>query len=472
MHGTASTESLATAVRPQDGPSTFVCYSRRDVDFVLDLASRLRERGVRVWLDLWDIRTGEDWDRTIDAALTACASVLIVLSPDAVSSDEVRGELRAALSRGKPVVPVLYRSCDVPRQLQNTQYLDVSDSGDVSEAALDDLVATLRGEPRRGPRAWPFPPFDPTAWLGRRLRAVGASAAGAAVLLAASGVLAEASYARLLGIGLSLTPAGVLTSGAQFAITLLTVALRLSLPAALVLLVLVPLCLAARRWLPTARVLEPLRHLLSRPGVLWTAQAAAYVLLFFVWIPAFAELLPLADVAFNQGLLAARLDLGDSAYRTVVLNVGSATVLVIALEAWRRRLGRKGRFATRGEALVSLGLALPLYLLVSAELLLLPIGHGLLELPSRREYSRAVVSFRASVPDVELRGRSLLLLELRPAPRYTFYCPQGSTTWDVDQQQVEAVAGRTTGTLTRLLGEFRPLSHCQVPTRSPEEVPR
>jgi hypothetical protein len=83
-----------------------------------------------------------------------------------------------------------------------------------------------------------------------------------------------------------------------------------------------------------------------------------------------------------------------------------------------------------------------------------------------------VVTFRASVTDVELKGRSLLLLELHPAPRYTFYCPQGSTTWDVDQQQVEAVAGRTTGTLTRLLGEFRPLSHCQVPSRSPEEVPR
>lgn len=472
MNGVTSPQALATAVPPHDGGHTFVCYSRRDVDFVLDLTSRLRDREIRVWLDLWDIRTGDDWDRTIDAALGGCASVLIVLSPDAVRSDEVRGELRAALNRGKPVVPVLYRPCEIPRQLQNTQYVDVSDSGEVSEAALDELVATLLRRPRPVPPG-PFPLTDPTAWLGRRLRAVGASAAGGAVLLAGSGLLAEASYARLLGIKLTLTPGGALTAGAQFFVTLLTVALVLTVPAALVLLAFFLLRPAARRWLPTERAAERLRHLLARPGLLWTAQAVAYVVLFFMLLPAFAGLLPLADVAYSQGLMAARLDtLGESAYRAVVVNVGSATAVVVALEAWRRRLRRKAQFAGRGEAWLSLGLALPLYLLVSAELLLLPIGHGLLKLPSRRTYSRAVVTFRPSVPEAELRGRSLLLLELRPAPRYAFYCPEGSTTWDVDEQHVEAVAGRTTGTLTRLLGEFRPLSHCRVSTRSPEEVAR
>jgi hypothetical protein len=475
MNGATSPHPLATAVQPDDSRHTFVCYSRRDIDFVLDLASRLHEREVPVWLDLWDIGIGEDWDRTIDAALKGCATFLIVLSPDAVRSDEVRGELRSALNNGKPVVPVLYRPCDLPRQLQNTQYLDLTDSAEPSEEVLDDLVGTLQGEAVTRAGRWRHwrKPWTPLAWAGGRLRAVGASAAGAAVLLAVSGLLVEASYARLLGIGLSLTPATVLSSGLQFFITLLTVALWLTLPAALVLLVVAPLRLAGRRWLPTERVVERLRHLLARPGLLWAAQAAAYVLLFFVSIPAFAELLPLPHVVLNNGLMAAQVDTrSESAYGAVVLHVGSATLAVVALEAWRRRLQRKRQYRTHADALVSLGLALPLYLLVSAELLLLPVGHGLLKLPSRREYSRALVTFRSSVPEVELRGRSLLLLELRPAPRHTFYCPHGSTTWEVDEREVESLAGRTTGTLARLLGEFRPLTSCEVGGRAPEEVPR
>jgi hypothetical protein len=430
-----------------------------------------------VWLDLWDIRMGEDWDRTIDAALTGCATFLIVLSPDAVRSDEVRGELRSALNDGKHIIPVLYRPCDIPRQLQNTQYLDVADAGEISEALLDDLAGTLQGEP--GPRGehWRHwrKPWAPLAWAGGRLRAVGASAAGGAVLLAGSGLLAEASYARLLGIRLSVSPMGVLSSGLQFFITLLTVALFLTLPAGVLLLVVALLGRGGRRLPPVTAAVDRLKSLLGRPALLWATQSAVYVLLFFVSLPAFADLLPLVDVAFSRGLLGARLDtLGEGArsFRAVVLHVGSATLVVVALEAWRRRLHRKRQYATRTDALLSLGLALPLYLLVSAELLLLPIGHGLLTLPSRREYSRAVVTFKSSVPEVELKGRSLLLLELRPAPRFTFYCPHGSRTWDVDQHEVESLAGRTTGTLARLMGDFRPLSGCQTAGRAPEEATR
>jgi hypothetical protein len=52
MNGVTSLHPLATAVQPADSGYIFVCYSRRDLDFVMDLTSRLREREVPVWLDL------------------------------------------------------------------------------------------------------------------------------------------------------------------------------------------------------------------------------------------------------------------------------------------------------------------------------------------------------------------------------------------------------------------------------------
>jgi GTPase SAR1 family protein len=123
---------------------TFICYARHDSSFVIELAMGLRSRGVPIWIDQWDIGPGADWSASIDAALNESGSVLIVLSPEAVASNEVRTELRAALNSGKRIVPLLHRPCEIPRQLLLTQYLDWSGSTAVSAASLDELAEFLR----------------------------------------------------------------------------------------------------------------------------------------------------------------------------------------------------------------------------------------------------------------------------------------------------------------------------------------
>jgi hypothetical protein len=91
----------------------FICYARNDEAFVLPLASQLKARGVPVWLDQWDIPPSADWDQAIDEAIVRCAHFLIVLSPVAINSREVKGELRLALDENKPVLPVLYQPCRI-----------------------------------------------------------------------------------------------------------------------------------------------------------------------------------------------------------------------------------------------------------------------------------------------------------------------------------------------------------------------
>jgi DNA polymerase III delta prime subunit len=122
-----------------------VCYAREDRDFVRALTIALRDRGVQMWLDA-DIPPGADWDSSIDQHLRSCTSLLIVLSPAAVASTEVRGELRTALNLAKTIVPVLYQPCDIPRQLQNVQYLDLSSAHD-ADARRDALAAVLQSTP-------------------------------------------------------------------------------------------------------------------------------------------------------------------------------------------------------------------------------------------------------------------------------------------------------------------------------------
>jgi hypothetical protein len=128
---------------------TFVCYAREDGDFVARVTADLRARGIRLFVDT-DIAPGADWDRRIDESLRTCSNRRIVLSPAAVASAEVRGELRAALNLAKPIVPVLYRACDIPRQLQNVQYLDFG-AGKDTVTAFDTLSAALQSN-RRSPQ--------------------------------------------------------------------------------------------------------------------------------------------------------------------------------------------------------------------------------------------------------------------------------------------------------------------------------
>ena len=138
-HGAAAQERLGP-------PHTFVCYARADSSFVLPLTTYLRARGIPIWMDT-DITPGADWDNTVDEQLRTCSSFLFVMSPAATASAEVRGELRTALNHAKPIIPVLYQSCVIPRQLLNVQYLDFSSAADV-DALRHDLAVVLESTNR------------------------------------------------------------------------------------------------------------------------------------------------------------------------------------------------------------------------------------------------------------------------------------------------------------------------------------
>jgi hypothetical protein len=136
-------EVAAPAPTASGGTHTFICYARDDADFVLGLASELKAAGVNVWLDQWDIPSGADWDYEIDKALYDCRHFLIVLSPEAVNSEEVRSELRTALNERKRIVPVLYKVCRIPRRLMLIQHTNFTPAGGGRDAALKEILQAL-----------------------------------------------------------------------------------------------------------------------------------------------------------------------------------------------------------------------------------------------------------------------------------------------------------------------------------------
>jgi formylglycine-generating enzyme required for sulfatase activity len=121
----------------------FISYAREDQAFVLALAERLRDRGVQVWLDRWNLSPGETWVREIDNALAGCACCVVVLSPDSARSDVVLAEYNAALEDGKRVVPLLYRACRVPFRLRPLQRVECRGRGAEDEGLLREMLDAL-----------------------------------------------------------------------------------------------------------------------------------------------------------------------------------------------------------------------------------------------------------------------------------------------------------------------------------------
>jgi hypothetical protein len=120
----------------------FVSYSRDDQDFTHKLAADVHDQGVDTWLDKLDIQPGVSWPRAIGKALDTCSSMLLVLSPSALSSENVEAEWNYFLDEKKPVVPVLIGSCSIAFRLRHLQHIDfVEEPYDI---ALARLVKALR----------------------------------------------------------------------------------------------------------------------------------------------------------------------------------------------------------------------------------------------------------------------------------------------------------------------------------------
>ncbi len=143
-------------VREQTRIRVFISYSRKDTSFADRLDVSLKTRGFDTWVDRRKLEGGQDFQDAIQGAIERSQVVVVILSPDAVASRNVKLEYRYALNTlGLVVIPVLYKPVEkVPFDLNDIQWVDFQGSYD---DALRNLVNTLA---RLAP---PVTPIDSTS---------------------------------------------------------------------------------------------------------------------------------------------------------------------------------------------------------------------------------------------------------------------------------------------------------------------
>jgi hypothetical protein len=136
-----SSESPTPKVR------VFISYSREDLAFADRIAEALTARGFEPLIDRAQIQAFEEWWRRIEALILRADAVLVLLSPNALSSEVCGKELSFAASLNKRLAPIVARPVDenaVPEGLRRLNFVIFDDPARFDEklTQLADALST------------------------------------------------------------------------------------------------------------------------------------------------------------------------------------------------------------------------------------------------------------------------------------------------------------------------------------------
>jgi hypothetical protein len=125
-------------------PDIFLSYGRGDVATARRFAECFEREGFSVWWDA-NLRSGDAFDATIEAALRGAKAVVVLWSATSVQSRWVRAEATLA-ERNKTLMPVMIELCDRPIMFELMHTTDLSHwNGEATDLVWQSYLSGLRG---------------------------------------------------------------------------------------------------------------------------------------------------------------------------------------------------------------------------------------------------------------------------------------------------------------------------------------
>lgn len=109
----------------------FLSHASEDTEWCEKLAERLRDHGVRVWFDKWELQAGDHLLARLNDAIEQSRKMVAVWSPHYFRDNKVWtlaegfGQQHSdILARERPLIPILIEDCKIPRTLRNLISID------------------------------------------------------------------------------------------------------------------------------------------------------------------------------------------------------------------------------------------------------------------------------------------------------------------------------------------------------------
>ncbi len=105
----------------------FISYARRDgATFAEELVDALDVAGFNAFLDRNDIVAGEDWEKRLEGLIAAADTLVFVMTPGSVASQQCAWELKTAEALSKRIIPVVLipvADAEAPPSLGRLNYI-------------------------------------------------------------------------------------------------------------------------------------------------------------------------------------------------------------------------------------------------------------------------------------------------------------------------------------------------------------
>jgi hypothetical protein len=106
----------------------FISYAHEDSEQANEIASKLSDAKLEVFMDRLSIDIGRSWQAEIFSAMDDCRKVVTVYSPEYLASDVCKEEFNVAYARQRErkgvLVPLYLRTTVLPTFIELIQYID------------------------------------------------------------------------------------------------------------------------------------------------------------------------------------------------------------------------------------------------------------------------------------------------------------------------------------------------------------
>lgn len=142
---------VGAARRPYEYDA-FLSYNSKDVADANRLAEIIKDAGVNVWMDKWNILPGDEWEIEIEQAMSSCRTYLALWGTSGAGPwhhDEMRRAIQRRLSDNLRVIPILLPGCQdlglMPEVLRRIDMCDFRE-GLANEEEIGRLIRGIRKE--------------------------------------------------------------------------------------------------------------------------------------------------------------------------------------------------------------------------------------------------------------------------------------------------------------------------------------
>jgi hypothetical protein len=126
-----------------ENKTVFISHSATDADWARSFARALKERGVGVWFDEFDVHPGDSVREALEAGLRSSDVLVTLFDAESLAKPSIFFELGAALGMGKRVVAIVPKGLDpsaLPLDVRLRRYL----IRDTPEHTAEELSNTLQ----------------------------------------------------------------------------------------------------------------------------------------------------------------------------------------------------------------------------------------------------------------------------------------------------------------------------------------